>query len=446
MEQNKCSSKKHNEINAISFCQECNIYMCNKCNNYHSELFENHIKYELGKENINNTLCKEKNHKCELKFFCKNHNQLCCGLCISRIKCDGYGQNTDCNVCLIENITDEKKNKLNDNIKYLENISLSIEKTMEEFKNIIIKIDKDKENLKLQVSKIFTKLRNAINDREDQILSDIDNKFNDLIFDEKIIKQSEKLPKQIKEFMEKGKNIENEWKNDNNKLTIFINKCIDIENSIKNIKIVQKSIEKYNSKNINFYFFPEEDDEIDKIINIIKIFGCISTEDEDEIYIQNLNSLIIKDNKKYNKILKYMINQKKSIKSKLLYRLTRDGDKISTFHKLCDNKGPTLTLFYVNDGNIGGIYTPLSWDTISKTKYDKETFMFNLNKNEKYNNIDQDVSIWCRDHFGPWTINFGFDDTMKKIEHRGNDINKGYERGVEILPNNSNKTKYFEVY
>ena len=140
-----------------------------------------------------------------------------------------------------------------------------------------------------------------------------------------------------------------------------------------------------------------------------------------------------------------MINQKKSIKSKLLYRLTRDGDKVSTFHNLCDNKGPTLTLFYVNDGNIGGIYTPLSWDTISRTKYYKETFMFNLNKNEKYNNIDQEVSIWCRDHFGPWTTSFGFDETMKKIEHRGNNISKGYERGAEILPNNSNKIKYFEV-
>ena len=79
---------------------------------------------------------------------------------------------------------------------------------MVELNKIIEKIDEDKDNLKLKVTKIFTKLRNAINNREDEILADIDKKFNEFIFDEKILKQSEKL----KEFIEKGKIIENEWK------------------------------------------------------------------------------------------------------------------------------------------------------------------------------------------------------------------------------------------
>jgi len=177
MEQKKCSSNKHKEINAISFCQECNIYMCNKCANYHKENFENHNKYEIGKDNIIATLCKEKNHRDELNFYCKNHNSLCCGICISKIKRDGYGQHTDCDVCMIETIIEEKKNKLNENLKFLENISFAIEKSMEELKNITVKINKEKENLKLKVSKIFTKLRNALNDREDELLLDIDNKF-----------------------------------------------------------------------------------------------------------------------------------------------------------------------------------------------------------------------------------------------------------------------------
>ena len=34
--QKKCSAKKHADVNAISYCEECNIYMCNKCMNYHS--------------------------------------------------------------------------------------------------------------------------------------------------------------------------------------------------------------------------------------------------------------------------------------------------------------------------------------------------------------------------------------------------------------------------
>ena len=45
----KCSLKKHSEIDAISFCVECNVYMCNKCLNYHNEFLVNHHKYIIAK-------------------------------------------------------------------------------------------------------------------------------------------------------------------------------------------------------------------------------------------------------------------------------------------------------------------------------------------------------------------------------------------------------------
>ena len=79
-----------------------------------------------------------------------------------------------------------------------------------------------------------------------------------------------------------------------------------------------------------------------------------------------------------------MDNSIKKIKSELLYRLSEDEDKYSTFHQLCDNKGVNLTLFHVIDGNIVGIYTPLPWDSTSYWKNDMDTFIFNLNKNQKY--------------------------------------------------------------
>ena len=176
------------------------------------------------------------------------------------------------------------------------------------------------------------------------------------------------------------------------------------------------------------------------MIKSIKNFGEILKDD-----IKNLNSLII-NNKEYNKRLKSWINPMDNINAELLYRLTRDGGKVSKFHELCDNKGATLTLFLTRDGNIGGIYTPLSWDTTSEYKCDTDTFMFNLNKNEKYiKEPTYERSIWCKDYFGPWTINFGFNETMNKIEHRGVRILKAYERGIEILPNNSEENKIFNV-
>ena len=99
------------------------------------------------------------------------------------------------------------------------------------------------------------------------------------------------------------------------------------------------------------------------------------------------------ENKKEINELKNDLNKK--IEGELLYRLSRDGDQISTFHLLCDNKGPTLTLFETKEGNKGGIYTPLSWDSNSRWKNDMETFIFNLNKNQKYKKLKNDYSIYC---------------------------------------------------
>ena len=132
----------------------------------------------------------------------------------------------------------------------------------------------------------------------------------------------------------------------------------------------------------------------------------------------------------------------KKIKTNLLYKLSENGDKYSTFHSLCGHKKPTLTLFHVNDGNIVGIYTPLSWDTSGKWKNDMETFIFNLNKNQKYKKLKQDYSIYCTSSYGPFTAYFGLDNSMKSIIHNANYINRFYDKGSEILPSNNIEKEY----
>ena len=127
--------------------------------------------------------------------------------------------------------------------------------------------------------------------------------------------------------------------------------------------------------------------------------------------INNLDSKIINGNMNYNLSLKNWINPSRKIKAELLYRLSENGDKFSTFHELCDNKGPTLTLFHVKDGNKVGIYTPLSWDIISGWKNDMETFIFNLNKNQKYKKLQPDSSALCNNSNGPCTFGFGYNFT-----------------------------------
>jgi len=159
-------------------------------------------------------------------------------------------------------------------------------------------------------------------------------------------------------------------------------------------------------------------------------------------YINNLDSKIINDNEKYNEILKNWINPSGKINAELLYRLLRDGDKTSTFHELCDNRGPTLSLFHVNDGNIVGIYTPLSWDSTTGWKNDIDTFIFNLNKNQKCKKLYPSCSINCYDSGGSLTHHFGCQKSMNSIVHNSKDINKKYDKGSEILPSNNQKKEY----
>ena len=56
--------------------------------------------------------------------------------------------------------------------------------------------------MKIQIQKIFTKVRTGIDNREDQLLSKIDKKFDNSFIKEVKIKQYEKLPKQIQKLLE----------------------------------------------------------------------------------------------------------------------------------------------------------------------------------------------------------------------------------------------------
>ena len=178
-EKKKCSSKKHENIDAIYYCLECKIYMCKKCESLHSDLLQNHSSFSLNKnkEEIFTGLCKEVEHFDKLYYFCKTHNQLCCGKCISKIKGKGNGQHADCEVCFIEDIKEIKKNTLKDNIKNLEAISKNIEQSLNELKKISDKIKENKENLTAKIQRIFTKLRNVLNEREDYLLVELDEIF-----------------------------------------------------------------------------------------------------------------------------------------------------------------------------------------------------------------------------------------------------------------------------
>ncbi len=162
--------------------------------------------------------------------------------------------------------------------------------------------------------------------------------------------------------------------------------------------------------------------------------------------ILNLDSLIIKNNIKYNITLKNWINPNQKIKAKLLYRLSRDNHLYETFHKLCDNQGPTLTLIEAVEGFISGGYTPLDWDSKTKWKEDKDTFIFSLTENKKFIKQNISKSIYCLNSYGPWFNNFGFElnsrnKFMKECKFQ---YGNAFLNANEIIPNEK-ENKYFDV-
>ena len=68
--------------------------MCSKCEKVHSGLLKNHVTYnfDMNYKDIFTGLCKINNHSLKLEYFCKDHNQLCCIACFSKLRIKGNGK------------------------------------------------------------------------------------------------------------------------------------------------------------------------------------------------------------------------------------------------------------------------------------------------------------------------------------------------------------------
>ena len=407
--------------------------MCKECDKLHSKLFINHPKFDINKKNIEifTGLCKEENHYYELKYFCRTHNKLCCAECLIKIKDKKIGQHTDCDICLIEDIEKDKKEKLEENIKCLEDLSINLQQSINDMKILLEKIEKEKEDIKINIQKIFTKIRNCINEKEDELLLIVDNKFEEEYFNEKINKNIEKLPIKVKKSLEKGKTIKEKW--NENELIIKINDCLNIEENIIVIKKMNENIKKCNSNFKNDIKLILNEEDINSITENIKNI--------------NFDSIIFKDAKIEidEQLIKSWLNKRK-FKVELLFRKTRDGSNPNDFHNKCDNKGITITFIETTKGYKFGGYTELQWDKSNSAKKDKSTFIFSLNKKEKCLVLSDKSSISCYENYGPF---FGkshpeiyFYDTLDKGEsYEYNSEYSSFSMGRKI----TNGDQYWDV-
>ena len=397
----KCSNKKHSEINAVIYCMECKRYFCNKCKNSHVDLFEDHHFCNVD-QNVNEIFtgyCNENNHNLELEYYCRSHNKLCCAACVTKIAGEGKGQHSNCEISLLKDIKDEKKNKLNENINTLKNLYYNLDESINNLKQLFIKINKSKEELKLNIQNIFTKIRNVINEREEKLLNEVEEKYNKYFVNEDIINKSEKLPKKIKSALEKGKNISS-GNNDNLKLNVLINGCINVENSVKEINNIYNTIYRCNSNKDIKIKFSQDNNDINKFMEEIKIFGGI---DVGEI---NIDSKIVSkfDMTKIQNWLKDSF--KKINKYELIFRATQHGDSNSILFQKCKNNANLLWIMKnKSNNNILGCFNSIPTNSDGSYSKDMKCFLFSLNKNKKYSpNLQIQNNIYnCSSH----VIEFG---------------------------------------
>ena len=390
MEDNKkkCSNEEHPNIDAISFCQNCKIYICNKCLNHHQALFKKHLIINFdNNQDIFIDKCDENNHYDKLNFYCKNHNILCCAACITKIKANGFGQHKDCDVCFLQDIKEEMKNKLNDNMKFLEDLSNNLNNSIKELKSLYDNIDKRKEEIKSKIQNTFTKIRSTLNEREDELLLEVDNKFNELFGNEDIIREGEKLPNKIKLSLEKGKINENDW-NDNNKLSSIINICINIEDNIKNINIINENIKNYKINNDIKIDFDLENEYFDNFIYTIKSFGILYASND-------LDSLILKNKDDLNKFSNLLSKKIKIKKMKLLYRASKDGLNLNNLRDKINNKSNLIFLFLIGNTRIFGSFISSKIEVQHQTyTKDENAFVFSLNNNKIYEILIPQYAIY----------------------------------------------------
>ena len=203
-------------------------------------------------------------------------------------------------------------------------------------KKTLDEIDEQKEMIKLKIMKTFTELRNALNNREDELLNEIDKRFKEIYFNEKLINENQKIENQIKIYLDKKKNMNINTCDINqfiNEIDILDKNGENLENKIKELSTLFNNFTSYK---IYLEFRPGSGGVaglLKKIRNFwdiyinenngIKIYKCFNTikEENNVLLISNKKFQLINDLLKLNeKINKISISSPNIIISKLLYQ------------------------------------------------------------------------------------------------------------------------------
>ena len=131
-------------------------------------------------------------------------------------------------------------------------------------------------------------------------------------------------------------------------------------------------------------FIKEENKILKEKIDFLDVFKQNSSE-----IFENLNEIKLIE----NRLKKYSKYENKTMFLKLLFKFTEKEDKISDFHKKCDNNPNILCVIKTSKNVKFGGFTEISWTTSNQEKRDDKAFCFSLTKYKIYDIIKGMIAI-----------------------------------------------------
>ena len=240
----------------------------------------------------------------------------------------------------------------------IDNIS-KIQKEIISNKNLILSIQKREEALNQGISLCKKEVEKLKNDKKNLNEKKTIIKYENEKLEKNKNENTNTEKVKIDENINKKKNELNELNNKYNELEKqYKDLTTQNENSIKEIGKLENDIKDLEIKN--------------------KEKQKIKEEKEKEL---KYNSIIIENDKEY-------ITFRNSYSTKiynieLLYRLSRDGSSILSFHNKIKDTKKTLILILLKDGNKIGGFTSQSWN-INGFQFDYYSYLFSIPLSKKY--------------------------------------------------------------
>ena len=358
------------------------------------------------------------------------------------------------------------------NLQFIENSSINLKDSISEFKLNFGTIG-DSVYFELIDLQSFPNIiyRNIFNFTQLQTLNLWFKQFSSI---EKVIKMLNKM------IQSNNFKIKNNSNNQNNSKIIYFVNLLDEEDCIlielKKIEQNQNDIIQTLLKTVkdlkeeNSCLEKKMDEKIEsmnkKIIQIEKENNSLKLKVEDLIqkmdkFTQNnnklnencslLNNSLLINEIEEERLINSWISPNKSIKYDLLYRATKDGDKSSDFHRLCDEKGPTLVIGKTPGGYVFGGFTKIKWKSSQSGEYwlDPEAFVFSLNQKRKFNtNNNNKVGLFC-DYgpiFGNGSNSLQIEDNILSNKNHWSNPNGSYGKNLNLTEGNHFSIIELEVF